>query len=133
MKSKKSLRISLLLIIFVLLVAGGIYLYNQSRQETQEGSKTVTVEIVMSDNDSTSYNIKTDEEYLREALEQENLIAGEESDLGLYVSTIDGYTIDDDKQEWWLFSKNGESLETGVDETVIYDGDNFEIKLQEGY
>lgn len=133
MKSKKSLRISLLLIIFVLLVAGGIYLYNQSRQETQEGSKTVTVEIVMSDNDSASYNIKTDEEYLREALEQENLIAGEESDLGLYVSTIDGYTIDDDKQEWWLFSKNGESLETGVDETVIYDGDNFEIKLQEGY
>lgn len=133
MKRKKNLRISLLLIAFVLLVAGGIYLYNQSRQETQEGSKTITVEIVMADDDSTSYNIKTDEEYLREALEQENLIAGEESDLGLYVKTINGYTIDEDKQEWWLFFKNGESLTTGVDETVVYDGDIFEIKLQVGY
>lgn len=133
MKSKKNLKISLLLIVFVLLVGGGLYLYSQSRQETQEGSKNITFEVIMSDEDSTAYKIKTDEEYLREALEQENLIAGEESDLGLYVKTVDGYTIDDSKQEWWLFSQNGQSLTTGVDETVINDGDNFEVKLQEGY
>ena len=124
MKNKRNLKIGLSLIVFVLLITGATYLYGQSRQKTQEGSKAISVEVVMSDDESTSYDIKTDAEYLRGALEEENLISGEESELGLYVKTVDGYTIDS-KQEWWLFIKNDESLMTGVDETTVHDGDSF--------
>ncbi|HHX54749.1 MAG TPA: DUF4430 domain-containing protein [Clostridiales bacterium] len=133
MKNKKNLKIALLLIVFVLLITGAIYLYSQSRQETQEGSKTINVEIVMSDEKTTSYEIKTDEEFLRGALEEKDLISGEETDMGLFVKTVDGYTVDDSKQEWWLIFKNDESLMTGTDETVVYDGDSFRIELQVGY
>ena len=72
-------------------------------------------------------------EYLRGALEQEALIAGEESDYGLFVKTVDGVTADDANQEWWCFTKGGEMLETGVDSTPIADGDTFEITLTQGY
>ena len=133
MKNKKNLKIALLLIVFVLLITGAMYLYSQSRQKTQEGSKTISVEVVMSDKESTSYEIKTDAEFLRGALEENALISGEETDMGLFVKTVDGYTVDDSKQEWWLFFKNTESLMTGTDETVVYDGDSIRIELQVGY
>ena len=42
-------------------------------------------------------------------------------------------TVDDSKQEWWSFTKDGQMLETGVDTTPIADGDHFEITLTAGY
>ena len=66
-------------------------------------------------------------------LEQEGLVAGEESEYGLFVKTVDGYTADDSNQEWWCFTKNGESLTTGVDTTPIADGEHFEATLTVGY
>ena len=70
---------------------------------------------------------------LRGALEEQKLIAGDESEFGLYVRTVNGYTADDSKQEWWMFTRNGESLMTGVDATPIADGEQYEIALTTGY
>ena len=79
------------------------------------------------------HTITTEAEFLRGALEQEGIIAGEESDYGLFVTTVDGVTADDSLEQWWCFTKGGESLATGVDSTPIADGDTFEITLTEGY
>ena len=81
--------------------------------EAQTGAKTITVDIG--------------------ALEQEKLVEGEESQYGLFVKTVNGYTVDDSRQEWWCFTKGGETLFTGVDDTPIADGDKFEITLTVGY
>lgn len=64
---------------------------------------------------------------------QEGLVAGSESEYGLFVDTIDGYKADSDKQEWWCFTKGGESLMTGVSSTPIKDGDTFEATLTVGW
>ena len=53
--------------------------------------------------------------------------------MGLYVTTVDGVTADDGNQEWWCFTLNGETINTGVDTTPIADGDHFEITLTTGY
>ena len=97
------------------------------------GEKTITVDVVMLDGSETTTTITTGEEYLRGALEQENMIAGDEGEYGLFVTTVNGVTADDSKEQWWCFTKGGESLATGVDSTPIADGDAFEITLTEGY
>ncbi len=100
---------------------------------TTEALKTVTVEVVSADQSKKSFKIETDEEYLRGALEQEKLVEGTESEYGLFVKTVNGYTADDSKQEWWCITKGGQTVETGVDTTPISDGDKFELTLTVGY
>ena len=101
--------------------------------EAQTGAKTITVDINMPDGTTDTVTIQTDAAYLRGALEQEKLVAGEESQYGLFVKTVNGYTVDEGKQEWWCFTKGGETLFTGIDDTPIADGDKFEITLTVGY
>ena len=72
------------------------------------------------------FTISTDSENLRGALEQEGLISGDESEYGLYVTTVDGETADSSLNQWWCFTKDGEMLMTGVDDTMIADGEHYE-------
>ena len=81
----------------------------------------------MDGTDSVTKSITTEAEYLRGALEEENLIAGEESQYGLFVKSVNGITADDGKQQWWCFTKGGEDLFTGVDDTPIHHGDAFKL------
>lgn len=86
----------------------------------------------MGDGTSKTFDINTDAEYLRQALEEKKLISGEETQYGLFVKTVNGVTVDDSKKEWWCFTKGGKELDTGVDTTPIADGDHFEITLTAG-
>jgi hypothetical protein len=124
-----------ILIAAALVVLAGIFagVYFASRPTAQKGAKTVTVSIVNEKKSSRTLTIQTDAGYLRGALEQEKLIAGEESAYGLFVKTVDGYTADDAAKEWWRFTKGGADLTTGVDVTPIADGDSFAITLMTGY
>ncbi len=134
MNNKRSIKKPLIgVIIFIVVIAAMAVLYNVFKPEASKGAKTITAEVVLVDGTSKSYEISTDAEYLRQALEEKKLIEGEESEYGLYVKTVDGVTADDGNQEWWCFTKGGESINTGVDTTPIADGDHFEITLTVGY
>ena len=123
-------RISL---VFAVLIAAMVLCTACTQAEPQAGTKTITVQIIVDGTDTVSRSITTDAEYLRGALEEEDLIAGEESQYGLFVKTVTGITVDDSKQQWWCFTKDGGDLFTGVDTTPIADGDKFEITLKTGY
>lgn len=97
------------------------------------GQKQIDVTVVYADETTDEFNISTDAEFLRQALEEQNLIEGSESEYGLFVTSVNGVAADDSKEEWWCFSKDGEDLMTGVDSTPIADGDHFEITLKTGY
>lgn len=129
-KNKKGVLAAVILAVLVILagVAWAIW-----RPTGTPGDKSISVQVVFEDQSTRDYTIETAEEFLRGALEQENLIQGSESELGLYVTTVDGVVADDSKQQWWRFSKDGESLNTGVDATPIADGDHFEITLVTGW
>ncbi|MGB8454508.1 MAG: DUF4430 domain-containing protein [Anaerocolumna sp.] len=130
---KNTKKIVLGLIGLFVIAAVMILLYKQFKPKSVEGSKIITAEIILDDGTGKSYDIKTEEKYLRGALEQINLISGTESDYGLFVTTVDGITADDAKQEWWCFTLNGGAVNTSVDATPIKDGDHFEITLTAGY
>lgn len=115
------------------LVAIFVLAFSNLTPKTIAGSKSISVEIVFADKSSKTVNISTNAEYLRGALEKKKLISGSESDYGMFVTTVDGVTADESKQEWWCFTKGGTTLNTSVDTTPIADGDKYEITLTTGY
>lgn len=125
---------TLIAVIFLtVLVAAFALVWSAFKPETVEGQKTIGVDVVHLSGDVHEFAIVTDAEFLRGALEQENLVAGNESEYGLYVLTVDGETVDESKQQWWCFTKDGEGLTTGIDTTPINDGEHYEITLTEGW
>ena len=97
------------------------------------GVKNITVTVVHGDSTSKDFPIACTGETLREALEQENLVEGEESQYGLYIKTVDGETVNEDNQEWWCLTKGGEQVNSGVDGVKIADGDQYELTFTVGY
>ena len=130
-KSNKKIWLAVAALVVAVAVVLGIYFV--TRPAPQQGGKTITVQVVLLEGEPSDFTIQTDEEYLLGALESIDLIEGSESEYGLFVTTVNGVTVDDSKQQWWCFTQDGEMLMTGVDTTPIADGDHFEITLTEGY
>lgn len=96
-----------------------------------EGSTKFTFTVVDKEGNETRFEIHTDKETVGEALMELELVAGEESDYGLYVKTVNGITADYDKDGvYWAFYVNGEYAQTGVDSTVITEGDTYSFKVE---
>ena len=132
--SKKTKKIIIAVAVLLVLVIGALLIWNHFRPEAQVGAKAIVLEVVHGDGSSKDFNIQTDAETLRGALEQEEgLIAGSESEYGLFVETVDGETADMGAQEWWCFTKGGETLMTGVDDTMIADGEHYEASFTVGW
>ena len=131
-KSNKKI-IAVVCVVLAVLVAAMALVYHFYGPSSEQGTKKITVDIVFAQGDTKTVKIKTDAEYLRGALEEEDLIKGSESAYGLFVTSVDGVEADSAKEQWWCFTKNGEMLSTGVDTTPIRDGDKFEITLTTGY
>ena len=129
-KSKKGL---LAVLVLVVAVAAAAVIYMAARPAVSQGEKSIVVEVVHKDGESKEFSYDTDAEYLRDVLEPAGLIAGSESEYGMFIETVDGYTADAANEEWWCITKDGEMVNTGVDTTPVADGDHFEITLTVGY
>jgi len=116
------------IIVVVMLIA-----YNQFKPQGEKGSKEIVVEVVIPEEETKEFTLHTDAEFLRQALEEETLITGSESEYGLFITEVNGRVVDDTKQEWWCVTKDGEDVFTGVDATPISDGEHYEITLTIGY
>ena len=98
-----------------------------SDTEFGNGAKTVEVEVKAQDQ-SVTFTIHTDKETLGEALIEHGLVEGKEGDFGLYIKKVNGILADwDVDRSYWGFYKNGEYMLTGVDTTVIADGEHYEL------
>lgn len=96
-----------------------------------EGQTKFYFTVVDATGNETEFEIHTDKENVGEALQEYDLIAGDESDYGLYVKTVNGITADYDKdQTYWAFYINGEYASTGVDSTPVTAGDTYSFKVE---
>ena len=126
-----------LAILFAVCIAGcgnkkasaGIWDTATYRKDTALGTGSISVQVeVKADDRSVTFSIKTDKATLGEALLDEKLIAGEESEYGFYVKTVNGMLADYDiDQCYWAFYRNGEYMMTSVDATPIADGEHYEF------
>ena len=95
--------------------------------EFGEGSKTIAVEVKVEEQ-SVVFTINTDKDTVGAALIEHDLIAGDESQYGLYVKVVNGITADYDiDQSYWAFYVDGELSMTGVDGTDITEGAAYQL------
>lgn len=96
-----------------------------------EGKTKFTFTVVDKDGNETEFEIHTDKETVGEALQELNLIAGENSEYGLYVKTVNGITADYDTDKvYWAFYVNGRYATSGVDSTPVTEGDTYSFKVE---
>ncbi len=139
---RKNLNKSIIItLLSVLLIAVMVIVYVNTRPQpadkanqevTEDGVtavKTITVRVVIPNENPMDYVIKTDADFLRQALDQEKLIEGEEGDFGFYITGVNGRLADEGKREWWCITKGGEEVFTGVNEIVLQDDDQYELTL----
>ncbi len=117
-------------VILVVLIAAMALTFGTFREKSVEGEKDITIEVVMSDETSTIYEVDTDAEYLIGAMEDADGLTfqGEEGPYGMSISTINGvradYTLDG---AYWGFYVNGDYCNYGVSQQPVEDGDSFRI------
>ena len=94
-----------------------------------EGAKLFYFTVTDADGKSTAYEIHTDKSTVGEALLALGLIAGEDGAYGLYVKTVDGVTLDYEKDgKYWAFYENDAYAAKGVDATEITEGASYAFK-----
>ena len=87
--------------------------------------------VVDAEGKESTFQITTDKTLVGEALMEEELIAGEEGPYGLYVKTVNGITLDYDKDgKYWSFYVGEDYAITGVDQTEITDGAVYSFKAE---
>lgn len=102
-----------------------------TEQVLGEGQTQFMFTVVDKDGNATNFEIHTDKETVGDALLEVELIAGEESEYGLFVKTVNGITADYDvDQTYWAFYVNDEYASSGVDTTAIEDGKTYSFKVE---
>lgn len=126
MKNKKILAV----VVLVALIAAMGVTFSLFSEKPVEGSKNITIEVVMADETSTVYEVSTDAEYLIDAMNEADGLTyvGEEGMYGMSISTINDvradYTLDG---AYWAFFVNGEYCNYGVSQQPVEDADEFSI------
>ena len=99
--------------------------------ETQKAEKSFTFVVVDIDGKETSFEISTSKTTVGDALLEEDLIAGEDGQYGLYVKTVNGITLDFDTDgKYWAFYVNDQYATAGVDTTEIVAGETYSFKAE---
>ena len=127
MKNKKKLLGIGIIVVLIVVMA---VLYGKFSEKPVEGSKNITIEVVNSKEESKVYELKTDAEYLIEAMEEAEGLTfeGEEGEFGMSIMTVNGETADFNVDaSYWAFYVNDEYCNYGVSEQPVEDGDAFAI------
>lgn len=96
-----------------------------------EGETSFPFSVTDAEGSETLFEVHTDQTTVGAALQECNLIEGEESEYGLYVKTVNGITADYDTDgTYWAFYIDGEYASTGVDQTDISAGSSYAFKVE---
>ncbi len=128
---KKSVKIILGVSGVVALIAALVAVWMIFGAKPQAGAKEITIEVINSADESTVYELNTDAEYLRQAMDEAEGLTydGTEGEYGIMISTVNGevadYNVDG---SYWSFYVNGEYCNYGIDTQPVADGDAFVIE-----
>ena len=98
-----------------------------------QGATAFTVEVQGADEKTVTFTVNTDEETVGAALLKLGVIAGDDSEYGLYVKSVNGETADYNTDGvYWAFYINGEYAMTGVDYTAPEAGTTYAFHVEKG-
>lgn len=129
-KKKANKKLIIGVIVLAALIAVFAIIFLLFKPKTAQGAKSITIEVVDNNANSTMYDVHTDAEYLRQAMEEADGLefSGSESEYGMMVETVNGVTADwNVDQSYWGFFVNGDYCNYGIDTQPVMDGDAFQI------
>lgn len=130
-QSNKKVLIGVAALVAVITVLAVVFVV--FREKPVQGHKSITIEVIDNTQNSTLYEVHTDAEYLRQAMEEAKGLefSGTESEYGLMVETVNGVTPDYSVDgAYWSFYVNGNYCNYGIDSQPVEDGDAFVIKYE---
>ena len=134
METKKSFNKKTLLGVVALVVVIGLMAvaYAVFGPKAVEGSKEITIEVIDNQGESTVYEIRTDAQYLRQAMEEASskglTFEGDETEYGLTIMSVNGVTADFNVDgAYWSIMVNGEYGMYGADSQPVTDKDVFQL------
>ena len=131
MKKQTKIIISVVAVLAVIAILAGVYF--ALAPKAQQGSKSVTVEVVDDKGDTKPYTVKTDAEYLSQVMDELTAAGdfsyeGTNGEYGLYITAINGVTADYDADgAYWSILVNDEYGMFGADSQPVADGDDFKF------
>ena len=88
-----------------------------------DGKVIITLDVKDKDGVESHFEIHTDEKTVGDALVDVELVEGTVGEYGLMVESVDGKTLDYNKDGmYWAFLIDGEYATTGVDSTDVVEG-----------
>lgn len=100
-------------------------------QSIGQGATQFMLTVVDVEGKEVTAQISTDKATVGEALMELGVVAGEESDFGLMITTVNGITLDFNKDgKYWAFYVDGQYASTGVDQTEITAGATYMLKAE---
>ena len=123
--SKQKKTTIILAAVVVVLVIAALVCWASFRPQALEGVKEISVTITHSDGTTRTEEFETTAQYLADALEPYELLEGEDSEYGLFVTSVDGEYADSAEGVYWMFDVNGAMGEYGVDSQPVADGDVY--------
>lgn len=124
-------------VILAALIAVFALCYAKFSAKPTEGAKAVVIEVVNSNGDSTKYDVHTDAEYLKDAMDElaeadsTFSYSGTEGDYGIMIEVINEeqaiYAVDN---AYWALYVNGEYGQYGADQQPVTDGETYTWKYE---
>lgn len=121
-KTDKKVIIGLAALVALIAVFAGIFFL--FRLKPAAGSKNIVIEVVGKTQEKVNYTVKTEVEYLRQAMDEAEGLSYADSDG--FINTINGETADYNVDgSYWAIYVNGEYGMYGINEQPVMDGDVF--------
>ena len=95
------------------------------------GSRSFPLTIVNAEEKEITITVSTDEKTVGDALLKLHIISGSQGEYGLYILTVNGETMDYDKDgAYWAFYADGVYAEQSASQTEIQDGIRYMLKVE---
>ena len=119
-------RISVLVLALMMLALACLFAACGNKEA--EKKYTITVIVVNDKAEEKTFTVKTDRENLADALLDEKLVSGSDSEWGLVIDTVDGlradYSVD---QSWWALYEDDKMSEVGASSLQLKDGGVYKL------
>jgi len=127
--SMKKMLSVLLCMVLIAAMALSMAACGSKEEPKTAGSISYTVVTVDLEGKETVYEITTDKKTVGEELLSRGIIDGDQGDYGLYIKTVNGLTLDWDKDaKYWALYIGEEYAVTGIDQTEAEAGVTYTLK-----
>ncbi len=138
MKNTKKIVIGAVVLAVLVAIFG--FCYFKFAAKTTAGDKNIVIEVVNSEGESTKYDVSTDAEYLKNAMDElaetddSFSFSGTNGDYGIMVEVINGeQAIYDADNAYWALYVNGEYGQYSADQQPVADAETYTWKYEKAY